>query len=157
MQMEIPIQAKGFEGRRLAVQTAGMFSSPKLLIDGTPAKQEKGRYVLRDNAGSQVQAKLIYNHIDPVPKVEIAGDVIQIARSLTWYEYGWGGWPILLLFHGGAIGGMCGALATWSNVRIFRGNRSPVAKYLITGAISILAVVGYVILAMFFVSLVRRR
>ena len=59
MQMEIPIQAKGFEGRRLAVQTAGMFSSPKLLIDGTPAKQEKGRYVLRDNAGNQVQAKLV--------------------------------------------------------------------------------------------------
>ena len=154
--MEIPIQAKGFEGRRFSVQTAGMFSSPKLLIDGTPAKQEKGRYLLRDNAGNQVQAKLLYNHIDPIPKVEIAGNVIQLVRSLTWYEYAWGGWPILLLLHGGAIGAMCGAWATWSNVRIFRGNRSPVAKYLIAGAISILAVVGYIILATLFVSFVRR-
>ena len=83
MQMEIPIQAKGFEGRRLAVQTGGMFSGPKLLIDGASAKQEKGRYVLRDNAGNQVQAKLIYNHIDPIPKVDIGGNVIQLVRSLT--------------------------------------------------------------------------
>jgi len=83
MQTEIPIQAKGFEGRRLAVQTAGMFSGPKLLIDGAPAKQEKGRYLLRDNAGNQVQSKLIYNYIDPIPKVEIAGSVIQLAPSLT--------------------------------------------------------------------------
>ena len=156
MQAEIPIQANGFEGRKLAVQTAGMFSGPKLLIDGAPAKQEKGRYLLRNNAGSQVQAKLVYNYIDPVPKVEIAGNVIQLARSLRWYEYAWMGFPILLLFWGGAIGGMCGIWAILSNARIFRSNRSSVAKYLITGGISFVAVVAYVILATLVASLIRK-
>lgn len=156
MQTEIPVQAKGFEGRRLAVQTAGMFSGPKLLIDGAPAKQEKGHYLLRDNAGNRVQGKLIYNYIDPIPKVEIAGNVVQLARPLKWYEYVWMGFPILLLFHGGALGAMCGVWAVLSNVRIFRGDRSPVAKYLITGAISIVAVVGYIVLASLFVSFFRK-
>ena len=150
--LDIPVQYEGFEGKRLAVRPAGWLSGPKLLVDGTPARREKGRYLVRNNTGNQVEVKLKYQ-LDPVPKIEIAGRVLELARPLRWYEYVWMCLPLLLLFIGGAVGGLCGGGGVYVNAHIFRSDRSSVAKYLLTGVVSVGAVVAYVGLVMVLVVL----
>ena len=147
MPTEIPVTYPGFEGRRLTVRTAGWFSGIQLQIDGAPVKPQKRLYLLRDNAGKEVQAKFGYNYIDPVPMLKIDGNPILLARPLTWYEYAWMGAPILLLFVGGALGALFGMWGAWTSGRIFRSDRGTAVKYLLTGAVSLAAVFGYLVLA----------
>lgn len=153
--MELPISCKGFEGRRLTVQTGGIFSGPKLLLDGeTPAKK-KGSFILRDNYGKEVQARLKSRMLDPVPSVELGGESVALARPLLWYEYAWMGIPVLLVFVGGALGGLIGASAAYTSARVFRGEAGALTKYLLTGAISLVAVVAYLVAALVLQIVIR--
>jgi hypothetical protein len=153
--MDFPIPHPGFEGRGLAVRLPGVFSNPKVVLDGAEVKGERGRFQLRDNRGGMVEAKLKSNFLDAVPRVEIGARVLELAPPLPWYAYVWSALPVVLIFVGGALGGACGALAAFVNARIFRSERGTAAKYAITGAISAAAVVLYVIVAGLFFLLLR--
>jgi hypothetical protein len=76
--------------------------------------------------------------------------------ELKWHERFWVGLPFGLVLVGGAIGGACGAAAAACNMRLMRGDRPPLLKYLFTGLISFAAVIAYVALATLFLSLARR-
>ncbi len=152
--MEIPINFEGFEGRGLKLQSAGIFSGPKLFVDGAPVKQEKKRYVIRNNNGKEVEVKIQSKFLDPIPKVEIASRVIELARPLKWYEYTWMGLPIILIFIGGALGALFGIMAVYSSSRVFRSERTAIAKYIIIGAISLCAVLVYFVLAIMLQSII---
>lgn len=157
MQSEIPVQIEGFEGHRLAVQPAGWFSGPKLLVDGIAIKRQKGRYLLQDDAGNQVEAKLRYIFVDPIPKLEIGRKSIQLVPPLKWYEYVWICFvPILLMLRGGALGGLFACFAVTGSSRVFRSDRAVFLKYLFSAGILVLAVIGYLILAAVFLALVQR-
>ena len=146
--MDFPVSYPGFEGQKLIVKSAGIFDwGSKLLYNGSSPKRVKGSYVVKNNSGSEVLIKLKNDFLDPVPKVIIGQDVIQLARPLKWYEYVWVGFPIILVLQGGAIGGFAGGLAAYTSSRIFRSNRGIVAKYALTGLISVVAVIAYLILA----------
>jgi hypothetical protein len=145
--MEIPIEQPGFEGRGLALVTAGFFSGPKVMVDGQPVAKEKGLYVVTDSGGQPVSIRLRPRFLDPVPNLEIAGRVIELARPLKWYENVWIGFPIVLALHGGAIGALFGFAAYYAGARIFRSDRSGGAKYALTGAISLAAVIAFLIVA----------
>ena len=146
--MEIPINIEKFEGRGLALRTASFFSGPKLIIDGSPVRREQRRYLLRNNIGEEVEFKIKSNLLDPIPKLEVAGHLHELASPLKWYEYAWMGLPIMLVFTGGALGALFGLTAVYSSARIFRSNRDTLGKYVISGAISISAVAAFFILAM---------
>ena len=58
--MDIPVTLYGMEGQRLALRTAGVFSGPKLMLNGQPvAKQKGGIYQLRTSTGAPVS----YTHL----------------------------------------------------------------------------------------------
>jgi hypothetical protein len=76
--------------------------------------------------------------------------------KFEWYEHLWLGLPIALVAVGGAIGGACGGAAWALNCSVFTKTQHPVLRYVWTGLISAAAVVAYFILAMVFVSLVKR-
>ncbi|MGH9805283.1 MAG: hypothetical protein ACRD4D_08940 [Candidatus Acidiferrales bacterium] len=143
--MEFPIPYPGFEGRGLAIRLPGLFSNPRMVLDGAEVKGEKWRYQLRDNKGVMVEAKLKSNFFDAVPKVEIGGQVLELAPPLPWYAYAWSAFPLLLIFVGGAVGGGCGALAAFANARVFRSEQGTAAKFAITAMISAAAVVVYLV------------
>lgn len=145
--MELPIEVDGFEGRGLKLRTAGFFSGPKLLIDGQEVKGKRRRYMLRDNRGNTVECVLRFNGIDPVPKFEIAGRPILLARALRWYEYVWISLPIVLVFGGGALGVLCGVPAIYCSARIFRSTGGTPQKFLLTGAVSVASVLAFVVVA----------
>jgi hypothetical protein len=88
-----------------------------------------------------------YNLIDPVPTLKIDGEDVNLLEPLRWYEYAWSGLPILLVFAGGALGGLVGGAATMANGRLFRSERGSIAKYGLAGLITASALVVFFVLA----------
>ncbi len=144
--MEIPINYPGFEGGALALRVAGFFSGPEIVLNGVPVKAAKGVTVVQDNAGKEVEIRIKAHYIDPVPKIEIGAESIQLARPLTWYEYVWMGLPIILVSQGGALGALIGVGAIYSSARIMRSDAGTLKKYLLSGAISVFSAVCFFII-----------
>lgn len=80
-----------------------------------------------------------------------------ISTKLEWYEQLWIALPIALVAVGGAIGGGCGGLAWAINKTVFKKTRHPVLRYLWTGLISVSAVIVWLLVASFFLSLIKKR
>jgi hypothetical protein len=148
--MRIEITHPAFRTQRLAVETAGWLSGPRLLLNGSPVKKQKGRFSVESDVGQETSVELKYNLLDPIPKVKVADETLELAPSFQWYEYAWIGIPVFLVAIGGAIGGFVGALGAVANGRVFRGTYSTGAKYAIAGLVTLGAVVAYVVLATVF-------
>lgn len=138
----------GFESRKVVVRSPGIFSGPKLLIDDEVVKGSWGKYTLRRNDGKEIAARVVNNFIDPVPQLVVDGQTYAPIPPLPWYQLVWAGAPILLLFIGGFVGALFGAVAAYFNTYIFRSSLQPVLKYVVTAFISGAAIVLYLILAM---------
>jgi hypothetical protein len=151
--MEFPISLPGFEGQNLTVKPAGFWRA-QLLQNGLPLKRQKGHFSVQNNAGETVPIRFKTEFLDPIPKVIIGDDVIHLVPSLRWYEYLWAGFPILLLFIGGAVGGLLGAAAAYTNAKIFRTQRSAPAKYALTGLVSIGAAIAWLAVGVILVALI---
>jgi hypothetical protein len=108
--MNFEVQHPEFQRQRLTVETAGWLRGPRLLVNGVVAEKKKGRYTVPSDSGVEVFIHLQYIYLDPIPKLKIDSKVVELARPFTWYEYVWIGIPLLLLFSGGAIGGLVGGL-----------------------------------------------
>lgn len=148
--MEYPVQINGFEGQSLAIQSPGLLAGPKLLIDGqqAPRGQKRNQVVLRRSDGAEVVAtwKPRILGLD-VPDIEVEGERIRVAEPLKWYQWMWAALPGLLVFVGGALGALFGALALFVNIKIFRSQWPGVLKYLSTIGVFILVAVVVSILA----------
>lgn len=152
--MQLQLNHPAFKTQRVAIETAGWLTGPKLVVNGAIAKKEKGTYRVMSDSGTEIPVKLKYNFIDPIPNVAVAEEAVELAPPLKWYEYAWAGAPILLIFGGGAIGGFVGALGACASGRVFRGERGTVAKYGISALITVGAFIAFVVLALIFQSLI---
>jgi hypothetical protein len=155
--MSYPLLLAGFESQTFEVEPAGMFSGPKLLVNGqAPQKGPKrGEMILTLDNGSRVIASWKSSFLGD-PALIIAGRKIDVLPALKWYQWTWAGLPVVLIFAGGALGGICGAIAFMLNTRVFRSEMSGVEKYILTLLISILAGMLYALLAFLMVSLIRK-
>jgi hypothetical protein len=141
--MDIPIKHQGFANRGLALRVAGVFNGPQLILDGRKVRGKRLRFSVRDNSGVPCEIRLRSNYIDPIPKVQIGDQTLELASPLAWYEYVWMSFPIILVFRGGVLGSMFGIAAVYSNARTFRSDRATAAKYALSALVSIGAVLGY--------------
>lgn len=145
--MDIPIDHPSFVRRRLAVRPAGLLRGVKLLHDSSEVKGKRGRFEVRDDTDKTRVVELKGRFIDPLPVLSIDGESIDLGRPLAWYEYAWLGLPIVLVTVGGALGGALGFGAAYSSARIFRSDRSGLAKYALTGLISVSAAIIFLTVA----------
>lgn len=145
--MRIGINHPAFKTKRLSVEPATFFAGPKLLLDGVVLKRKGGRYLVASDSGQELPVKVLYNFLDPIPKVKIGDETIELAKPLQWYEYAWIGVPMLLVFAGGALGGFVGAGSTVVNGRIFRSDRSAVSKYALAAVTSVAGVAVFFVIA----------
>jgi hypothetical protein len=146
--MRIEVRHPAFKRQQLSVETASsVFSGPKLKLNGVVVKKERGRYPVASDTGAEKLIQMRYNLIDPVPTLKIDGEAVNLLEPLQWYEYAWSGLPILLVFTGGALGGLVGGVATMANGRLFRSDRGSIAKYGLAGLITVAAVVVFFVLA----------
>jgi hypothetical protein len=156
--MRIAVKHPAFKSRHLSVEQASFFSGPKLLLDGVVVKKEKGAYPVASDSGQPVMIQMRYNLLDPIPTIKVGGAAIELAKPLRWFEYAWIGLPMLLVFTGGALGGFVGGGSTVVNGRIFRSERSTVAKYVLAAVTTVAgAAVFFVIAVAIQVAVGRKR
>ena len=145
--MRIPLEINGISGS-LDVEPAGWFRPARLLFNGqlAPKGPKRSQYLIagEDGINRLVQLKQVF--IDPVPKVLLDGEVIQLVEPLSIFQWIWSALPIILIFFGGAIGGGIGGAAFWINTRIFRSEMSITEQYILVGLVSAIAVTVYLIL-----------
>lgn len=141
---------EGFEGQDLEVNVS-FWTGPKLLVNGQPAPKgtKRGEMLLQRNDGRQVVAiwKQQMMGFD-VPQLVVDGKPVKLVEPLQWYQWLWGGWPVVLVFVGGALGAIAGVLAFTINARLFRAEMNPVLKYVVTAVVSGGAVLAYFIVAL---------
>lgn len=134
--MFLEFQAPGFSNHKIAVQPAGFFRGPRLIVDGKITPRSGAGYWVQQDDGITTLITLKRNIIDPIPQLTVAGRTYELAPPLRWYEFAWMGLPILLIFLGGFLGAVIGIIGTRSSAEIFRANCSRMTKYLLTGLLS---------------------
>jgi hypothetical protein len=154
--MKYTVQLPGFEGQTVEVQSGGLFSGAKLFVNGKQVGKgpKRGELLLTDSYGSKVIATWRNNFLD-VPNLFMEGKIIRVVEPLKWYEWLWNGLPVALIFIGGALGGALGFLAVSINMSIFRSQHDPILKYSITGVVSFITVVVYLILGITIRSMLK--
>lgn len=155
--MQYPITVDGFDGQNIVVESAGMMSGPKLLVNGQPAPKgpRRGQFMLRKNDGSDVVAgwKAGLNTMGGVPQLVVGDEVITITEPLKWYEIVWSALPLALIAFGGLIGALVGAIAFTVNSKIFRSEQSTAIKFLMSGGVTAVAGVIYFVVILLVSSL----
>lgn len=145
--MAYPVTLEGFTMHPITIEPAGWIRGARVMVDGQPApKGPKPRQVIlcRDD-GAQVIAQMQTGLLgfDPVPYLVIDNKPVYAVRPLQWYEGVWAALPLILLFIGGLIGGVTGALAFWINVHLFRSNQPAIVRYGSAALVSVGAAIIY--------------
>jgi hypothetical protein len=143
---------EGFEGQNIEVN-ASFWSGSKLLVNGEPAPKgdKRNEMLLQRNDARQVTAtwKPQLLGLD-VPQLMVDGKVVSLVEPLKWYQWAWGGLPLLLVFVGGMLGALAGLIAFSINAKVFRTEFNDVLKYVLAGMVSFIAVLTYLVLGTFF-------
>jgi hypothetical protein len=139
--MRYPVRLEGFEGQTIEIQPGGLFSGPKVLVNRQPAPKGSKRLeaILRRSDGTNVVVTLKQRAFGlDVPQLVVDGKTIQFVRPLTWYVWVWSALPLLLVFAGGALGGIFGFFGLTMNAKIFRSQMNGLVKFVLTAIISLL-------------------
>lgn len=148
--MGYTVNLEGFEGQNIEARNS-FWSGAKLIINGNPAPKgaKRGEMLLQRNDGRQVTAKWRPQGLGlDVPQLEVDGKVINLVAPLKWYQWLWSALPIVLVFVGALLGAVTGLVAFYLNGKIFRSQMNGALKYVLTGAVSLLAVAVYFIVAL---------
>lgn len=145
---EMPLDVAGFEGRGLSVRPAGLWRGAALVCDGAPVPRTGAAFELKDNSGAPVAFRFGQVPFDPVPKVIVRDEVIELAPPLAWYQYVWILLPVLLVVRGGLLGGLAGGAAAFANMQIMRQPGPAWTRYAVTGLVSLAAFVAWLLAAL---------
>ncbi len=129
--MDYPFTLPGHPELNLALRTAGFFAGPKIIKDGVALVRKKGIYSLPLADGSTLTLRVKVGFDLCTPKIVYAGQEIEVMPALPVFWVVWGYLPLLLLFLGGAFGGLCGGFAAVTTLNVLRSNMPPFARYAI--------------------------
>jgi hypothetical protein len=155
--MRYQMNLVGLSDRKVEVESS-IFGGPRLLVDGQPAPKgpKRSQFLVRGTDGRDSVVELKTTLPDPVPQVLWAGQTIRLEDPLKWYQWLWVGLPLALMFLGGGIGGLVGAVAVTVNVRILRSNMSGILRYAATAIVSIAACGMYLAIARTFLTVIHK-
>jgi hypothetical protein len=150
--MRFIVNLDGFDGQEIVLESGGLLRGSRLLVDGKPAKKgnQRGQFVLTDNNGFKVPVYKKHAFLDPIPRLVVDDEEYRFVEPLTAFQWIWCGIPLILIFIGGAIGGLIGGVAFWLNTHVFRSETSGLEKYVLVGLISLIAFLAYLIIAALF-------
>ncbi len=146
--MKYQINLRGFEGQTVEVQPPGLLSGSKLFLNGEPAPRgaKRGEMLLRRNDGKDVTVRFKGFFLD-VPNLVVDDEVVQVVQPLKWYEWVWNCVPLLIAIGGGILPLLIAFVAISLNLSLFRKGESRLAKFGLTGLVSVCALVLFLALS----------
>ncbi|WP_375561780.1 hypothetical protein ACE193_04295 [Bernardetia sp. OM2101] len=156
--MKHQFQLPDFPNTLFEIETSIWTGKPNLKKNGIQVERsnEKGKpFLISTDTGKTVKAYHKTSFPDFAPTLEIDGIKHQVTPQLKWFQYILGGLPILLVFVGGAIGGLVGMFATAINFNIFRQDNSSTSKYLKVIGIIIASYTIYFVCAILITMLIQ--
>lgn len=156
--MKTNIQIPGLEGRDVVAVTNPLSGKNALLIDGQPAAAgpKRGQFVFRRSDGREATAYFKPAFPDTMPILMVDEQPIRLAPKLEWYELVWACFPIVLLFVGGALGGLLGAGGAAFNIQIFRSKMPVVARYALAAVVTFCCLLLFIIVGSIIQAAIRR-
>jgi hypothetical protein len=139
------LEVPGFEGQRLEID-AGAFKKTLLFNGVTAPSAGIGKYRITRDDGREVTTKWT-SSFDPAPSIVIDGQTIRTAAPLKWHEILLVGLPFLLVFVGGALGGLLGGVAATFNAKLIRSSQPAAVRYIGSIAVAAVAAVLYLLVA----------
>lgn len=115
-------------------------------INGNKAEQKNGHFYIPVNNENKVLT-IKRGMLENIPKVTFDGQQLLLVKKLKAYEWGISSLSLLLVFIGGALGGIIGVLGLLYSAKVFRSELPQVVKILLSIAISILAAGLYFVIA----------
>ena len=155
--MGFKVNAEGFEGQDIEI-VVSFWMGTKLLVNGEKAGKgpKRGQLLLKRNDGKEVVVTLKQKMLGlDVPQIEIDGKTIDLVKPLTWQQWLFAGFPVVVLFLGGALGAAIAMVGIYLNVKIFRSELSNVLKYVLSIAVTAALIVGYLIFSIILVILLK--
>lgn len=142
------VQLPGFEGRTIEVKSKNALGGFVVTVDGqpAPAATRKNYFLLNRNDGQTIEVGVKTSYPDPAPILIVDDQEIRTARALTPLEWGWAGFPILLLFVGGALGGMLGGIAAVTNINLLRSDKPAPLRFVLAAMVSLTAIMIWLII-----------
>ncbi len=147
--MDFTFRIGGSEGPEVTVSRS--------VLTGATHVRVSGQEVPRDGRGGPFRVPLADGRTaaldvrgrgyDYVPRVTVEGRQIALARDLAAWEYAVSAVPLLLLFVGGAVGGLAGASAAYFNLWVMRSRFPAPARVGIALAVAVVALGIYLLLA----------
>ena len=144
---EIEIRHPRFAEGTLTVRP-GVFGSARLIHMGLEVPGNKRTHTVVDRDG-KTTAIVLKGFLDPVPAVEIDGELVHPVPPLRPYELAWLAIPLPLMLVGGALGAFVAASSFTTNVFLFRRGQSVVDRYGPTGIVSFFTWTGWLTFAFF--------
>jgi len=148
--MEWHFALPGSPGSTCRLQKTFWLGRLHVFYRGRPVARSKERgkpflVPLPDGRTARVVAK--GNGLDYLPKLEVDGHPVLLGRPLSSLEYALGGLPLVLMFVGGALGGLAGGLGALCNYRLLRTERAQTVKVLGVIGVTAASAFTYVVLA----------
>lgn len=124
-------------------------NKPAVWVNGQPIPAAPGNprtFMLPLPNRTEVRLELKGFTFDFQPRVMIAGKFISVARKLRWYETLLASLPVILVFTGGALGGLCAFIAVSSNFKILRSEADKFLRLFMVLAIGGASFLGFMMI-----------
>jgi hypothetical protein len=135
---DLPVALPGLEGQTVVVRVPGLFSAPRLVVEGRPVSRRAGKdtYVLQTPEGATKTVVLERGLLDPVRRLRCDGVTVPLARPFGWGERLWLALPVVAFYLvGGIPGAFLGAGAAYVNARVFRRPEPLRRRYTLAGVV----------------------
>jgi len=151
--MDYPFTLPGHPELNLALRTAGFFAGPKIIKNGVALVRKKGIYSLPLADGSSLTLKLKVGLDLYAPKIEYAGQVIEVIPALPVFWSIWGYVPLVGIPFGGALGGAFCVLASITTFNVLHSKMPSFVRYALALVAPLFAFVIYLLIVIFIIKL----
>lgn len=155
MPITLEIDHAKLSGANVTLNMKSALACPQIRQNDQVIKRGSRSYVVTGTSGLPVFIRLQGRLVDPIPKVLVDDEEVNLVPPLKWYQYVWAGLPILLVGAGGALGGLIGFVTARINAGLMRSNMGIATRYLAVGGASAASFAAYFIVAYMLRTLVR--